>query len=417
MKSSYDVTVIGAGTAGVVAAIQSGLAGARTLLVEKSGMPGGTMTAAGIAFPGLFFAWKRQVIAGIGWELVTAAVRECGGTLPDFTRQVGMSNHPAYQVRFNPLIFAALCDAELLRAGVDLLYHTMPAEIDGEQLRLCTKEGLKTISTRIIVDATGDANAVSLAGFPLLHAGGCQPGSYSVKLSGYDPRELDYETIGENARRAVAAGELKFTDLSWNSEDFSPQLLRGYGNNGNHVWGEDAWSSEGRSSMEIEGRQSVLRAYRFLRKQPGLEQLRLDIGAWECGVRETVRIQGEKQITAEDYRSGRRWPDSVCFAFYPIDLHNREDGVKPAPLAEGTVPTVPLGALIPAGSDRLLVAGRCISSDRLANSALRVQATCMATGQAAGAAAAIAARNGGGIRSVAPEPLRELLRSHRAIVP
>ena len=180
MKSSYDVTVIGAGTAGVVAAIQSGLAGARTLLVEKSGMPGGTMTAAGIAFPGLFFAWKRQVIAGIGWELVTAAVRECGGTLPDFTRQVGMSNHPAYQVRFNPLIFAALCDAELLRAGVDLLYHTMPAEIDGKQLRLCTKEGLKTISTRIIVDATGDANAVSLAGFPLLHAGGCQPGSYSV---------------------------------------------------------------------------------------------------------------------------------------------------------------------------------------------------------------------------------------------
>lgn len=94
--------------------------------------------------------------------------------------------------------------------------------------------------------------------------------------------------------------------------------------------------------MEIEGRRSVLRAYRFLRKQPGLEQLRLDIGAWECGVRETVRIQGEKQITAEDYRSGRRWPDSVCFAFYPIDLHNREDGVKPAPLAEGTVPTVPL---------------------------------------------------------------------------
>ena len=64
-SSNYDVIVLGGGTAGVVAAIQAGRAGARTLLVEKTGMLGGTVTNGGVNYPGLFFAWQRQVIAGI----------------------------------------------------------------------------------------------------------------------------------------------------------------------------------------------------------------------------------------------------------------------------------------------------------------------------------------------------------------
>src|SRR5690606_13053190 len=98
------------------------------------------------------------------------------------------------------------------------------------------------------------------------------------------------------------------------------------------------------------------------------------------------RIQGEYLVTVDDYTSGKTFPDGVCYAFYPIDLHDKE-GVKPTPLQPGVVPSVPLRALIPKGSRHLLVAGRSISSDRLANSALRVQATCMAMGQAAGLAA------------------------------
>ncbi len=80
----YDVIVVGGGTAGVVAAIQAGRAGAKTLLVEKTGMLGGTTTTGGVNFPGLFHAWGRQIIAGIGWDLVTRCVAETGGTLPDF---------------------------------------------------------------------------------------------------------------------------------------------------------------------------------------------------------------------------------------------------------------------------------------------------------------------------------------------
>jgi len=108
--------------------------------------------------------------------------------------------------------------------------------------------------------------------------------------------------------------------------------------------------------------------------------------------------------------------DAVCYAFYPVDLHTR-GGVKPKPLARGTVPTIPLSALVPKGSLNLLVAGRCVSSDRLANSGLRVQASCMAMGQAAGATAALAAKKNTTPLEVPLKDIRETLLKYGAIIP
>jgi len=136
----------------------------------------------------------------------------------------------------------------------------------------------------------------------------------------------------------------------------------------------------------------------------------------QTGVRETYRIVGETTVTVEDYVSGRVGDDAVCHAFYPIDVHT-EEGVEPKQLTQDVVPSVPLRALIPKGSRSLLAAGRCVSSDRLANSALRVQAPCMAMGQAAGAAAALATRDGVSPGQVAYAELVSLLRVHGAIVP
>jgi len=113
----------------------------------------------------------------------------------------------------------------------------------------------------------------------------------------------------------------------------------------------------------------------------------------ETGFRETYRIEGETLITVNDYTSGRLFDDAISYAFYPVDLYTRT-GVKPKPLKRGVVPTIPLRALIPKGSCNIIVAGRCVSSDRLANSRLRVQASCMGMGQAAGVAAALAAKTG-----------------------
>jgi hypothetical protein len=136
----------------------------------------------------------------------------------------------------------------------------------------------------------------------------------------------------------------------------------------------------------------------------------------ETGFRESYRIVGETVVTVQDYTSGRHFEDAVSYAFYPVDLHTRT-GVKPKPLKRGIVPTVPLGSLIPKGSKNIIVAGRCISSDRLANSALRVQAACMGMGQAAGATAALAALNKTTPSSVPLDKIHGMLREHNAIVP
>ena len=417
----YEVVICGGGTAGVVAAVQAGRAGARTLLVDKNGLLGGTTTTAGVSFPGLFHAWGRQVIAGIGWELVSRCVAETGGRLPDFSTPP--PRHHLHQVHVDRAVFAALCDEAVLDAGADILLHTMLAQVSYQsgrwRLTLCTKTGLAEVTAGVLVDCTGDANAVALAGLPLRVPETCQPATLVCRVSGYDVAALDLDAITAAFEREVHAGRLRYTDAGWNTSrpDVAGWLRSGGGNAG-HVHGINARDSQGKTLLEIDARRAFLRLIRFLRTQPGLQRLRVEFLAPECGVRETATIAGKATVTAADYTSGRVWEDALCHAFYPIDLHTAEAaGLDCRPLAPGVVPTVPRGALLPAGSRNLVVAGRCLSSDRLANSALRVQATCMATGQAAGALAALAARTGADVEELPLASVHALLREHAAIVP
>jgi len=161
----------------------------------------------------------------------------------------------------------------------------------------------------------------------------------------------------------------------------------------------------------MDGRKSLLKKLRERKNKARLLHMQP-----ETAHRESYRIRGETVITVDDYTSGRVFKDAVCYAFYPVDLHTRR-GVRPRPLARGTVPTIPLSALVPKGGRNIIVAGRCVSSDRLANSGLRVQASCMAMGQAAGAAAALAARKKTTPLAVPLKDIRDMLRKHGAIVP
>ncbi len=155
---------------------------------------------------------------------------------------------------------------------------------------------------------------------------------------------------------------------------------------------------------------------RFLRSLPGLENVTIHSMCPETSIRETYRIDGEHEVTVEEYVSGKRHGDALCYSFYPIDLHDKA-GVRPKHLTGEVVPTIPLRALVPKKSRNFLVAGRCAGSDQLANSALRVQASCMAMGQAAGATAALAARADLTPLDVPLKSIWAMLRKHGAIVP
>ena len=417
----YDVLVLGAGPAGATAAIQAARAGSRTLLVEKTAQPGGTTTSAGVNLPGLFHAWGEQVIAGIGWELVERAVREAGGTLPDF--QDWNRPHWLLQVKVDVAIYAALLDEAFQQASVQVLYHTLLASLrpvdDGRwQAQLAGKEGLHTVMATVVIDATGDANGVALAGFPVRRTATTQPATLMIRLAGYDPAHLDFDPLNRAWSEAVAAGRVQASDAGAHDPRALEWFLRKRGENSMHLTDSVGHTSIGRSALEQRARAALLRLIRFLRHQPGLENITVAWCAPECGVRETGVIEGEAEITVGDYTSGRLWEDAVCYSFYPIDVHREDgDGVDIRPLVPGIRPTIPLRALIPKGARNLLVAGRTACGDRLANSAYRIQASCMAMGQAAGAVASLAAAGNRTVSQVLLSDVHQLLRAHHAIVP
>ncbi len=374
VTNKVDVLVVGGGTAGTITAIQAGRAGAKTLLLERNSKLGGTTTTGGVSFPGLFDAWGKQIIAGIGWELVRESVELDGGTLPDFSKVP--KRHWMNQVRVNQFLYAILAEEKCDIAGVQIAYYEFPQAIgktdSGWQVDCAGFGTRRRVLCKQIIDCTGGAEVVGMLNLPRLRGAETQPGSMLFQLG-----------------KANSPGRNGLDQL--------------------YVHGADPTNSRTVTTANLKGRKAVLERVRK-------EKKRLMHLQPETGFRESYRIVGETTITIDDYTSGRRFDDAICNAFYPVDLHTKS-GVKPKPLKPGTVPTIPIGALIPKGSRNLIVAGRCVSSDRLANSGLRVQASCMAMGQAAGATAALAAKNGTTPLEVPLSEIHKLLRKHAAIIP
>lgn len=410
-----DILVVGGGTAGVIAAIQAGRAGRKTILVENGSQLGGTTTTGGVAFPGIFFAWGKQVISGIGWELVQAAVAMNDDQLPNFSIPHG-KNHPRHQVRLNGQLYAMLIEEKCVEAGVQLRFYETPTKAtpqkNGWLVQTMGKGIITEISCNQLIDCTGNAFVTSLAGFPVLREAETQPGSLMFQIGGYDFGSLDLKLIQARYQEALQKGDLTKTDFRNNIVG----LLRTKGDNISHVMGADSTTSETHTVANLKGRKALLDTLRFLRTLPGLEKIKLIDMQNETAVRETFRIDGHYKITHADYVTGKMFDDSISYSYYPIDVHD-ENGVVPDHLKEGIVPTVPLRALVPKNSRNFLVAGRCVSSDRLANSALRVQASCMGMGQAAGATAVLANLQNKTPLEVSIHDIKQLIQEHGGIVP
>ena len=166
VENEVDVLVVGGGTAGVVAAIQAGRAGAKTMVVERGTQLGGTTTTGGVAWPGLFDAWGKQIIAGIGWELVKESVELDGGTFPDFTKVA--RPHWKNQVQINQYLYALLAEEKCEEAGVEIAYYEFPSKAtktaSGWTVNCAGFGTQRTLKCKQIIDCTGGAEVVGLMG-------------------------------------------------------------------------------------------------------------------------------------------------------------------------------------------------------------------------------------------------------------
>ncbi|MGN0852700.1 MAG: FAD-dependent oxidoreductase [Kiritimatiellia bacterium] len=411
-----DVLVVGGGAAGVSAAGAAARAGAKTLLLEQGFQVGGNMTTGHVDYPGLFFAYGEQVVAGFGWETVSNAIVTAGGRFPPVEKWREL-RHSQIQHRINVPIWVAICEEMLRTAGVKIRYYSSPAAVSyvngAWMVRVHSGGDTRTVTAHEIVDCTGGGAVAALAGAELMDADERSPGTFRYSVKNIPPKsQWNVPAMKAAYRQALADGTLKEGDTRESIFGFThfAGLLTNY----IETRGE---GTDGRGDVNQAGRAAMLRLFRFLRRQPGFERIELVAAAAETGVRETTRVKGDYVITGEDYVSGRVWPDSLCHVFYPVDLHSKAGGVKPQYLKEGVKPTVPLGALTAKGVDHLLMAGRCLSADRTAMSAIRVQAACMATGQAAGVTAALAARKGLSPRALPIAEIKSALRAQGCIVP
>lgn len=420
IRETVDVVIAGGGTAGHVAALQAARAGVRTSVIEAGTMLGGTMTAGGVYMPNHFFRPQGPVVLGIAWELYTESKRIEGLPIPDYRRRRPVES-PGYYSYINVPIYVALAEEKAMEAGVILHYHEFIASVrpSGDWWEITSMgRGIQRVTrAREIIDCTGDSDVVRILGLGVLRDDVRQPGSYQFKIEGIDHEQTWEGEVQAIYDEAMAAGILKKGDFAYpNMLPFKYYLDHG-GHNGTHIYDADTSDAEGQTSANLEGRARMLRMFKFVTSSiPGCERAVLKTMYPHALARETYRTKGEYVVSRDDFMRATDFADKVCNAFNYVDLHSQERGCDVYfHETKDLLPKVPFRALIPKGSARITVAGRIVSADRVALAGIRAQCTCMAMGQAMGAAAALAVKRGIPSREIDSKDIVALTVEHGAV--
>ena len=383
-------------------------------------MLGGTMTAGGVYMPNHFFSKMGPVVQGIPWELYTKSKVIEGLPIPDYKKRRPVES-PGYYSYINIPVYAALAEEEAIKAGVVLHYHEFIAEVkaDGNLWEITSfGRGVRRVTkAKEIIDCSGDSDVVRMLGLKVLKSKVSQPGTLQYKMEGIEYEQIWKEEVQTIYEEAMRDGILQKGDWAYaNMEPFQYYLAHG-GHNATHIYDADTSDADGQTRANIEGRARMLRMFKFVRNSiPGCERARLTMMAPYALARETYHTVGEYLITKDDFFKAMDFEDKICNAFNYIDLHSQEVGCEVKFLeSEELLPKVPLRALIPKGSRRITVAGRNISANRVAFAGISAQCTCMAMGQAMGAAVALAVQRGVASRDVDSKDIVVVTVEHGAV--
>ncbi len=428
VMAQADVLVVGSGPSGLAAAIASARAGVDTMLVERYGCFGGNITQAMVESLGWYRHKETVESEGIGLEFETEA-RKFGGERkePQSISQVLEAD-----------IFKCVADKLVKEAGINKFLHCLGVEALTQGNTITgviteSKEGRKAILARRVIDCTGDADIAFRAGAPCHKAPRKELEGVSVSFgcSGVNrDRFLAYikknpGNLGQWAKKTAGKEEGLFSPYL--SEPFAKArqsgeipkdvLTGGYWSsltdtgeatylNMVYMLGLDPTDLKDLTHAEIEGRKQAILAIDALRKYtPGFENARLRTFGSSLGARESRKIAGQYTMTGDEVKNQARFEDSIGIFPEFLDAY----GVVIIPTT-GRYFQVPYGIIVPKRIDNLLVAGRCVSGDKISHAALRQMMCCTVTGQGAGVAAAVSFKKQVSTRNVNIEQVQKALK-------
>lgn len=400
--ADVDVVVIGGGPGGIGASVMAARAGARTMLVERFGFPGG-MASVGEVHPFMSNHADGKCLdrpVYVEWIQRMRAYQPGEGEL-----------HEELTDRRDRMIskdLAMLAAEDLLReAGVELLYHHHLADVRttadeaGTRITeavLFSKSGFSAVRAGVFVDCTGDGDLAVKAGCGFEKGGPSghgQPMTLCFKLSNIDQSAVPpREEINARYDRAKADGRVSCPRENVLIFDWLDDDVLHF--NTTRVIHHDATDGASLSDAEIIARDQLRELLTFLRDDiPGFANARVHSIAHHIGVRESRRILGRAYLTREDFQAARKFPDAIARCRYPIDIHNPDgSGTEITRLPEGQWYEIPYGCVVARDVANLLVGGRPISVDHAVHSSMRVMPPACTVGQAAGLAAAWSAKRG-----------------------
>lgn len=412
-----DVAVVGAGPAGIAAALAAAAAGARTTLVERDARLGGNATHALVhTICGLYHAGReRPEVAhpGLPARLADALTRAGGAAPPE-------SGGRAFYMPMRPPVLAELAASACanakgleVRTGTRLTDAQLAPDAQGPSRLVLRDAGGETVLTAaLVVDTSGEA-AVAHAG----RADAAMAPSDRLQRPSFIFRMEDVECAGyrgftrvqltASVAHAARSGELPpgcesvvvrsdgLPGSLYATLTLPPLAGRAYA----------PLDPEYLEALRAQAKQWAEAVVTFLREsRPGFARARVADWPARVGVREARRVRGRVELTREDVLEGRRRRDEVAISTWPIELW--QDHRRPRMEWPVGACSVPLDALVSRSHPRLGMAGRCLSASPEALGALRVIGTALATGEAIGVAAALAADAGGGLAAVSPDRVR-----------